>query len=268
MKLCFWQIAAPAWLRPLALLAATPWTAWAAQPALSRPVDSARQAPRPAALGATLAVDSLGVYVASVEPESLASQAGLRSGDRLLAVNGRAVLSAAEALRIIDDNKPGARFKIELNRDGRTGTVWFIAAANSSALRERAQRDLAAPPGRAEAALGVTLYDGPYIGLRVSSVEANGPAAVAGLQAGDRLLSINGVDAANSGDVLAFVARSQPGDPVQLRIDRQGAEASLIAVLGQRDTVFGRRLPPVRYRGPADEAPRFYQPPPPGEIGD
>lgn len=266
MKLWFRQIAAAAWLPPLALLAIMPATLWAARPALPPAADSAR--PARAALGAILAVDSLGVYVASVEPESEASAAGLRSGDRLLAVNGRPVATASEVLRIFDDGRPGARYKIELNRDGRAASVWLVPAVQRAALREQARRDRVAPPRRGEAALGVTLYDGPYIGLRVSTVAGNSPAALAGLQAGDRILSIDGIEVAESGDVIAFVANSLPGDVVQLRIDRQGAEATLTAVLAEREAVFGRVLPPVRYRGPADAAPRFYQPPPPGEIDD
>lgn len=123
-------------------------------------------------------------------------------------------------------------------------------------------------PCGGDAALGVTLYDGPYIGLRVSTVQPKSPAATAGLRAGDRILSINGVSVADSGEIIAFIAHSRPGDVVEMRINRKGSETSLTAILGERDAVFGRRLPPVRYRGPADDPQRFYQPPPPGEIGD
>ena len=59
-----------------------------------------RLAPRPV-LGVVLAPDDkAGVRIAAVTPDSAAAKAGLRSGDRLLAINGHDILGSDGALRV------------------------------------------------------------------------------------------------------------------------------------------------------------------------
>src|SRR5690606_26465707 len=65
----------------------------------------------------------------------------------------------------------------------------------------------------------------------IASVEPGSPAATAGLQAGDRLISIAGRDFANGlprlGDVL------EPGRRVIVRIQRDGLERDVPVIVGQ-----------------------------------
>lgn len=224
----------------------------------------------PQALGVSLADDSgLGVRVVSVQPDSPASAARLHAGDRLLSINGRPVSTAAEVIDLVREAKAGARFKFQVDREGLKGTLWIVPEAKFPGLRDRIVRDsTASTPGGAPAALGVSLYDGPYTGVRVLTVQPDSPAAAAGLRVGDHILSINGINIADSGDVIALVANSRPGDTIRLRINRQGLEGVITAVLGDRNSVFRRPTAPPRYRGPADEWERFNRPPTPGEIND
>lgn len=225
----------------------------------------------PQALGVTLADDSgLGVRVVSVQPDSPANTARLHAGDRLLSINGRPVSTASEVIDLVRDATPGARFKVQVDREGLKGNLWIVPEARLPDLRDRIVRDSAASAlgGGAPAALGVSLYDGPYTGVRVLTIQPDSPAAAAGLRVGDQILSINGVNIADSGDVIALVANSRPGDAVRLRINREGLEGVITAVLGERNRVFRRPTAPLRYRGPAEEWERFYRPPTPGEIND
>lgn len=67
--------------------------------------------------------------------------------------------------------------------------------------------------------------------LVVQSVNDVGPAALAGLRAGDVLVSVNGADVADATDVGAALAALQPGDTVAVAVERDGVEQSFDVVL-------------------------------------
>jgi serine protease Do len=64
-------------------------------------------------------------------------------------------------------------------------------------------------------------------GALVSNVDSSGPAAKAGLQAGDVIVDFNGKPIESSGDLPAIVADTDPGAAVTMRIVRDGAEQDL-----------------------------------------
>jgi predicted metalloprotease with PDZ domain len=66
----------------------------------------------------------------------------------------------------------------------------------------------------------------------VASVTAGGPAQVAGIRAGDTLVSIGG-EAASEG-VEALLAQHMPGDSVKIRYSREGAQKEVSVKLGTR----------------------------------
>jgi serine protease Do len=58
----------------------------------------------------------------------------------------------------------------------------------------------------------------------VSNVEAGSAAAKGGLQAGDVVIGFNGKPIENSGELPAIVADTKPGETVNVRVVRNGAE--------------------------------------------
>ena len=64
-------------------------------------------------------------------------------------------------------------------------------------------------------------------GALVSSVDANGPAAKGGLQAGDVIVEFGGKPIGAHGELPAVVAGTKPGETVDLRIVRNGAEQNV-----------------------------------------
>jgi putative serine protease PepD len=71
-------------------------------------------------------------------------------------------------------------------------------------------------------------------GVYVGSVEAGGPAARAGLQAGDVITALNGQATPSSDDLGQVLAGLKPGQTVQLKVMRQtGATATLSVTLGE-----------------------------------
>ena len=69
-------------------------------------------------------------------------------------------------------------------------------------------------------------------GALVSSVDANGPAAKAGLQPGDVILSVNGSPVADSTSLPAQIANLKPGSKADLQIWRDKSKKSISVTLG------------------------------------
>ncbi|NML33533.1 DegQ family serine endoprotease [Paraburkholderia antibiotica] len=69
-------------------------------------------------------------------------------------------------------------------------------------------------------------------GALVSSVDANGPAAKAGLQPGDVILSVNGDDVSDSSDLPAKIAGITPGSTATLKVWRDKASKDVKVTIG------------------------------------
>jgi putative serine protease PepD len=71
-------------------------------------------------------------------------------------------------------------------------------------------------------------------GARVASVVSGGPAAEAGLRAGDVLRSVDGHAVEDSSSLSSLVGEHSPGDEVTLKVTRSGDEQTLQAKLADR----------------------------------
>ncbi len=92
--------------------------------ALSLLVAGATVEARPWA-GFTMGTAAGGVKVGRVLPTSPAAKAGLRSGDVIQKINGRAVTTPQQVIRITGRAKPGRTLRIQLQRGGRTLNKWL-----------------------------------------------------------------------------------------------------------------------------------------------
>ncbi len=79
-------------------------------------------------------------------------------------------------------------------------------------------------------------------GALVSSVEADSPAAKAGIEQGDVILSFAGRTVSSSNDLPRIVAASQPGSEVEVVLHRQGAQQTVRITVGEwQDASDGER---------------------------
>ena len=84
---------------------------------------SGAPAPPRVYVGASSVDGTGGCRLAAVEKDSPASQAGLRTGDLVLKVDGRAIKASAAFQRWIAEGQPGETLDLEIERDGHQLTV-------------------------------------------------------------------------------------------------------------------------------------------------
>ena len=87
------------------------------------------------------------------------------------------------------------------------------------------------------AALGVTVEtvansSGQPAGVGVVSVKPGGPAAQAGIRAGDVILAVNGQPTDSVAALQSVLATLKPGDQVRVRLSRDGSQRTVTSTLG------------------------------------
>jgi serine protease Do len=171
-----------------------------------------------------------GALVAKVQPESAAARAGIKSGDVILKFNGQPVTDNGTLAALVGSSRPGSTATLDIWRDG--GPVTVRVALGNAQQSGELQANNGAEHGRLGLAVRPLTPEeksqaGVPDGLLVE--RSTGPAADAGIQPGDIILSADGtpVDSAqtlsriagNHKDAIALLV--QHGDqrifvPVQL----------------------------------------------------
>jgi serine protease Do len=81
----------------------------------------------------------------------------------------------------------------------------------------------------------------PGDGILVQDVIPSGPAAKAGLRAGDVIMDIDGTKISSGTVLLDVVANTPVGKSVNVRVNRDGKEQTIPVVIGDRQVVIGER---------------------------
>jgi len=153
-----------------------------------------------------------GALVSMVEKGSPADKAGLQPGDVIRRVNGQPIVSSGDLPAVIGLAAPGDTVKLDIWRQGAAKDISArLTNAGDKAAQVASKKDT---PGQGKLGLALRPLQpdeqqeaGVDSGLVVQ--QASGPAALAGVQAGDVLLSINGIPVKSIDQVRATVAKSQ-----------------------------------------------------------
>jgi len=112
--------------------------------------------------------------IGEVSPNKPAARAGLQFGDRIVAINGEKI-NDFDDMRLAIGMNSGTALRVDYLRNGQLRTTAMTP--------EREDSDFG-PVGRA----GIR----PYLDSTIGRVKPGSPAAIAGLQTGDRIVSVNG----------------------------------------------------------------------------
>jgi regulator of sigma E protease len=145
------------------------------------------------------------IYIGAVSGGSPAAKAGWQEGDRIVAVNGKKVETADE-IRSATSAHVGEEVTVTIERHGRTVDTPVVPRPNP-------------PPG--EGRVGVSLLQRSVGTLTLLDVVPGSPAAAAGLQPGDRVVSINNRPVTDD-FVLATELDRYVGNSVPVVVERNG----------------------------------------------
>ena len=164
--------------------------------------------------------------VGEVEPGSYAAEAGLEQGDRIVAVGDVETVDWESALvAMLDQMVSDGRVPLTLQaEDGWQRDVTIDVGADARRLTE---------PGMLFEGLGFMPFGTGDLPADIGRVEDDGPAKAAGLQAGDRIVAIDGVPILDFADLVEAV---QPRANQQVSVDyvRDGQRLSTMLVIQEQ----------------------------------
>jgi hypothetical protein len=199
--------------------------------------------------------DTLGLLITSIVRGGPAEKAGLEEGNRIAAINGVSLRAnvadiddyesagtlSRRLVRELEKAKPGDEVNLRIYREGRTQDV-RVRTVSSDSLFKRATtfRRVSRDEMDERPALGIGLGSSgsrrDTLGVLVMSVQDSSPAARAGLEEGNRIAMINGVNlrvAHEDADdpsigrtkaqrLMREVSQLKPGDNVTMRVYANG----------------------------------------------
>ncbi|MDR3367873.1 DegQ family serine endoprotease [Rhodoferax sp.] len=174
-----------------------------------------------------------GALVSSVDPGGPADKAGLKSGDVILKVNNKEIVDSSDLPSLIGAAAPGEKVDMEVWRQGKVENFNARLVDASDKTENLASTSGSGVKGR----LGLALRPlqpqekrdaGVTSGLLIE--DTAGAAALAGVQAGDVLLAVNGSPVNSLDQVRTLVAKSDKS--VALLIERDGNQIFVPVRLG------------------------------------
>ncbi|HEY2568167.1 MAG TPA: DegQ family serine endoprotease [Candidatus Udaeobacter sp.] len=177
-----------------------------------------------------------GALVGEIVPNSPSQKAGIKTGDVITAVNGKKVSDPRELRLMIGTMAPGTKVQIEVNREGQTKTFNVELAEMPAGAEQGAE----ASPEESPLAEKMTVFGGVAVaditddirsalnlprevqGAVIAEIDADSPAAKAGLREGDVIQEVNKQVVRNAKDLVAANKRLKPNEKILIRVYSQG----------------------------------------------
>ncbi|MGA1800660.1 DegQ family serine endoprotease [Rhizobium sp. HT1-10] len=178
---------------------------------------------------------SQGALVAQVSEGTPAAAAGVKAGDIITGLGGRAVKMPKDLSRFVADLTPGTKESLTVWRDGASINLPFTVGGNDNGEQQASALDGDHSQSH-QPSLGIGLADltpemrqslnlpDNATGAVVASVNPDKSAAASGIQPGDVIVSVNQKPARNAHDVQTRVAEAgkEGRKSVLLMIERAG----------------------------------------------
>ncbi|MBN1912638.1 MAG: PDZ domain-containing protein [Pirellulales bacterium] len=195
--------------------------------------------------------------IAACQPGSPAAKAGLLAGDRIVRINGQPVQRANDVTEILGRLYAGDVVEMVVRRKGKelTKNVTLIEKLTPYQLP----------------ALGIlpmrTPADAAARGVAVRDVLPGLPAAKAKIARGDVLLKLDKTDLKNADQLRQLLAQREPGESVELTIQRGSEVRKQTVQLGAWPETLPQADPPSAYSGvPSADSTKADEKPAVGRI--
>jgi serine protease Do len=179
-----------------------------------------------------------GALVADVSADGPAAKAGLKAGDIIVAYAGKPVNDSADLPPLVGSTQPGARKALTVIRDGQEQQIEVTLGQLPD--KDKGELALNSAPDDGSPRLNVAVADAPAGqrgqgegGVLVQQV-GPGPAAEAGVQPGDLLVSLNHQKIKDAAHLRQLVKELPRGKQVPLLVKRdEGALYLAVEILDQ-----------------------------------
>jgi serine protease Do len=186
-----------------------------------------------------------GVLVAQVEQGSPAAKAGVKEGDVILEMNGKAIESYDTFRNQVAMMKPGEELKLSVSREGKTMPLTVTLGERPTERQAKGKQPPQQSQEESQQKLGVQVTDlTPDIaqelgyqnvqGVVVARVLAGSPADNAGLQAGDLILRVDKQTVANTNQFVQAMKAAAGKGKVLLLVKRGEVSQFAVIDLGQK----------------------------------
>jgi serine protease Do len=173
-----------------------------------------------------------GALVSSVDPKGAAAKAGLQPGDVILKMDGKDVDRSTDLPIKVAELKPGTQATFTIWRDGSTKDMTLTVGQSKDENTTTATSEPAEGGKLGLAVRPLTPDERQEAGISSGLVvnDASGPAAEAGIQAGDLILALNGTPLKSAGQLRSLVDKA--GKHVALLVRRGDATIFVPVDLG------------------------------------
>jgi serine protease Do len=209
--------------------------------------------------------------LAVVRPDSPAGQAGLRSGDRIVEINGAPIKTQTDLRFALGPRYGGESVQLVALRGEERIERTLVLAAELAVFRhaflgmlpmriaaeplnedkgdaqqlEHGQEAAIKSPAEDSAGSAPAAGDAQPIGVVVRMVYPDSPAAKAGIQTGDRMVRIGEMRIDDLGDAIQEMNNVAPSMVVHVRVLRKGEPLDLTLTAGQLPAPVPKELPPA-----------------------
>lgn len=180
--------------------------------------------------------------VGKVVPDSLAARADLRTNDQFLRIENREIATHSDVvLGLVEAISDDGQIEIEVERPG-SGVRTLALRIDDPEVRRALTEPSALLRG-----LGMRFWT-PPVPAEFGKVDAGGPAALAGLQAGDRVIAIDGEPVADFPALVEMIS-ARPNRDIVVSYVRAG-QAAQVTVRSTADLLDGKEIGRIRVATP------------------
>jgi serine protease Do len=185
-----------------------------------------------------------GALIAQVQDDSPAARAGLKAGETVLAVDGKAIEQSRDLARFVAEIKPGSTVKFTVWRNKKEAIVSVTLEALKSEQANRRETPKSERSGAPQFGFALSDLDdrgreafsipASVEGVLIARVASGSPAEEQGLQAGDVIVAVGGDAVTRAADASKKLdAAKSDKRPVVLLISRQGVTRFVVLKAAQ-----------------------------------